>query len=400
MVRERSLGASDGGYCVMAAGNDCGRGAEVTELHDWSLRAMAAEVETCAGVAAYRLRRPWAWEALGSASIARRSLLPACCETALGEATGAPAEGWFVTCGAGHSHALFGLPSSGDWVDLFEETPNLEAGELLRLGQLLLRSAARLQRLARLAQAGDLDERKANFAGVVSHELRTPLTALQGLSELLLEGVYGELGPEQAAAVYGLHQHAGALRDLVEQVLEAAQVERGAQKQPAESVCFESLVRSELAIAGQRQGGQFVRFEAEPALPWLTGEPVQLRRIVRALLDNAFKFGRVDGVLEVQVRRACGAEGRPGLHLVIRHDSEPLVPLSELRLRDWFEQGDASRTRRHGGLGLGLYLVTSFVAAHAGTFELQEDGPQVEAAVWLPLPSEPDALRCATMLRH
>ena len=208
---------------------------------------------------------------------------------------------------------------------------------------------------------------KSEFLSRIGHELRTPLTGILGYAEILLRRSVPE------ARARDMHQQivdAGRRLYRVVQMLEfSAAAEAG-----------RSLLRSETLnvrdVVGEVLDGWEPRLDevhtiarrVPKGLPPIRGDRRWLTMAIDELIDNAVKFSPGGGRISVAAHVAEGAGDRPEPAIEISVVDRGLG-MTEAEQRDAFAdfvQGDASDTRRFGGLGLGLSLVKRVAEAHGG----------------------------------
>ncbi len=240
------------------------------------------------------------------------------------------------------------------------------------------------QRNAELERAVDhlreLDGLKSNFLATVSHELRTPLTAVIGFSEMLLQGIAGDVNNEQREYLQTILERAGQLLSLITSVLEMSHMESGAMPLDLAPSSLGELVEaaiSTLLPTAQRANVVLEHHLDEVALPLVLCDAEKIARVLLNLLGNAIKFTRPGGRVSIAAELApirrpfkeetfFGEEVRDALCVVVS-DTGIGVPSEQIaRIFDAFYQVDASPTREHGGAGLGLSIVKNLVTAHGG----------------------------------
>ncbi|MDX2168541.1 MAG: ATP-binding protein [Deltaproteobacteria bacterium] len=227
---------------------------------------------------------------------------------------------------------------------------------------------------------------KSDFLATMSHELRTPLNVILGYNELLLDEVFGALTPEQAASLDRVGTSARELLELINATLDISRLETGRAALNLADLDTSALLReieAETRSLREKPGVESV-WRIAPDLPHVYSDGVKLKVLVKNLVANAFKFtdrGSVtvtaaahDGWLELGV-----ADTGIGM------SADTLAVIFEP-----FRQGDSSSTRRHGGVGLGLYIVTRLLDLLGGRVEVQsQPGVGSTFQVWVPI----DALR-------
>ena len=122
--------------------------------------------------------------------------------------------------------------------------------------------------------------------------------------------------------------------------------------------------------------------DADASIPQIHGDASRLQQIVWNLLSNAVKFTPEQGAVHVRVRRADGA-----VEVAVTDTGQGIPPDFLQAVFEPFRQADASSTRAHGGLGLGLAIVRHLVEAHGGTVSAESGGAARGATftVWLPV---------------
>ena len=223
---------------------------------------------------------------------------------------------------------------------------------------------------------------KSSFLATVSHELRTPLTSVIGYSEMLLEGLAGDLSPEQREYVRTIMEKGDQLLALISNILEISRIEAGAVtllRQPLDpGALVEEIVNAARAQANRRRIA--IAFAATPGLPQVLVDREKMRQALVHVLGNAVKFTPEGGAVRIEVRPApTGVE-------VAVIDNGIGIPAAALpRIFDAFYQADSSSTREYGGAGLGLTIARSFILAHDGEIRV-ESVPNKGTTVVVKLP--------------
>jgi signal transduction histidine kinase len=249
---------------------------------------------------------------------------------------------------------------------------------------------------ARLQEAFDklreLDRLKSNFLATVSHELRTPLTSIIGYSEMLTEGLAGELAPEQLEFVKTIHAKGGHLLSLIMSLLDMSKLENGTMRIAMQSMRIEPVlaeVVSTLTPTARKKGIK-LQLDQRHGLAELRGDPERLRQVFLNLVENAIKFTPSQGTVTLSGAMVedsdLGEDEEAGLALVaptraavqIRvADTGIGIPSRErAKVFDAFYQIDSSSTREYGGTGLGLSIVKRLVDGHGGSISIESNEPR------------------------
>ncbi|HSP79586.1 MAG TPA: HAMP domain-containing sensor histidine kinase, partial [Myxococcaceae bacterium] len=228
---------------------------------------------------------------------------------------------------------------------------------------------AQLQRLnQRLTEA---DRLKSSFLGTVSHELRTPLASIIGYSEMLAEGLVGELNSEQLQFARTIVDKGNSLLKLIASILDMSHIESGRVRLAFEWVEVAELLRAAVtSVTPQAQRkGLMLRLEgAEEALPPVTADREKLQQVVVNLLANAVKFTPGGGRVEVRLSELKFQPelGVVGYRIEVEDTGLGIAEEQRERIFQSFYQVDAGPTREYGGAGLGLAIVKSYVEGHGG----------------------------------
>ncbi|MFI5565407.1 ATP-binding protein [Amycolatopsis japonica] len=221
--------------------------------------------------------------------------------------------------------------------------------------------------LDRLQKAYDQQER---FVADASHELRSPLANLRtGLEVALTHAERADWPAVARRSLLDVQRLQRITADLLQLAVEPA-------KLPDDVVDLADVVGEQVAERALEPGPAVVSDVDGPAP--VSGEPVQLERLLRNLLDNAVRHARS----AVTVRLRCEA-GEAVLEVV---DDGPGIPPSDReRVFDRFARLDDARARDAGGTGLGLTLARDIAVRHGGTLRVEEGAPGARLAVRLPL---------------
>lgn len=214
---------------------------------------------------------------------------------------------------------------------------------------------------ARLAEdLGRANRAKDDFLAMLSHELRTPLVAILGWSDVLMRR---SLPDEIKSAVASIHRNAKAQNRLIGDLLDISRITAGKLRLEPRVIAPEEPVAAaaETVRPVARAKNIDLRVVAHPAgTVW--GDPERLQQVAWNLLANAVKFTPASGRVSVTV------DARGGRVRIRFEDTGPgLQPDFIPYAFDLFRQDDASPTRSHRGLGLGLAIVRQLVEMHGGT---------------------------------
>jgi signal transduction histidine kinase len=238
----------------------------------------------------------------------------------------------------------------------------------------------------------ELDRLKSNFLATVSHELRTPLTSIIGYSEMLVEGLAGDLTTEQRDFVQTIRDKGDQLLALIKGLLDLSKLESGTMSLRKNHVDVAALVKDVVTTMTPtaRKKEVELAFEFEQGLPAIWADAERLRQVLLNLTENAIKFTPVSGSVRLSAK-ITGMDAQTGgdaggmVLLGARRTAVELrvvdtgigIPENERsRVFDAFYQVDSSSTREVGGTGLGLSIVKRLVDAHDGTVRIEANAPR------------------------
>jgi PAS domain S-box-containing protein len=260
------------------------------------------------------------------------------------------------------------------WVAIQRDVTNRVQHELQRDRQL------ENERLAR-EDAERTGRLKDEFLSTLSHELRTPLNAILGWAQLLNTGRLGE--DERRKAAETVERNARAQSQLIDDLLDMSRILNGGVRLDMMPLQLAGVVEAAVQSVAPTAAAKSVNLELVPskAASLVIGDAARLKQVIWNLLSNAVKFTPAGGSVRVALEPA-------GSDMAIRvTDSGAGIEPSFLPyVFERFRQADASTTRRHGGLGLGLSIVKQLVELHGGTVEAESTGADRGSTFTIRLP--------------
>ncbi|MCA1576704.1 MAG: response regulator [Acidobacteria bacterium] len=222
---------------------------------------------------------------------------------------------------------------------------------------------------------------KDEFLATVSHELRNPLNAILGWAHMLR---LGKLSPANAErAVETIYRNANSQAQLVSDLLDVSRIISGKLRLDVRTVDLISIINAAIDSIRPAADAKSIRLQAmlEPDAGPISGDADRLQQIVWNLLTNAVKFTPKDGRIHVKLQRVDS-------HVEIEVSDSGVGISKEFlpHVFDRFRQADASTTRIHGGLGLGLSIVHQLVDLHGGTVSVHSEGEGKGATFTIVLP--------------
>jgi PAS domain S-box-containing protein len=282
--------------------------------------------------------------------------------------------------------------------------------ELKRFEQTLMQKNVELEDASRM---------KSEFLATMSHELRTPLNAIIGFSELLRDGLMGEMTDQQRRHIGDIFSSGKHLLSLINDILDLSKVEAGKMVLDLEPVDVASLLGNSLSIIKEKAATRHTRLGLEAAddLGAIQVDVRKVKQILYNLLSNAVKFTPEGGNVTLQASRVPRAavgqlsgnwKGRSFpladsafgdfLQISVTDTGIGMSREGLDRLFKPFSQVDSSLARRFEGTGLGLAMVKLLAELHGGAAAVESaEGEGSRFTVWLPLRAPEDVARRATL---
>jgi len=240
---------------------------------------------------------------------------------------------------------------------------------------------------------------KDEFLGVVSHELRTPLNVIKGYAEVLRGKMFGDLNTQQESALDKIKNQSINLLHMINDVLRATTIDAQTIKAVPIEIDLSALL-SELRESYRfaDESGREIAWEFNGDLPALRTDDEKLRAVLQNLINNAIKFTE-RGVIAISVRHLAANDAVA----ISVADTGIGIPADKIdTIFGMFQQVDGSVTRGYGGVGLGLYIVKSYLDLMGGRIEVTSElGKGTTFLVTLPLNAASRPLpECTEKLVH
>jgi PAS domain S-box-containing protein len=273
------------------------------------------------------------------------------------------------------------------------------------------RDVTELKRFERTLQQKNVEleeasRMKSEFLANMSHELRTPLNSIIGFSEVLRDGLLGEMSDTQRGFIGDIFSSGKHLLSLINDILDLSKVEAGKMMLDLEPVEVSSLLTNSLSIVREKAAAHHIRLEMDDtaALGSIQADARKVKQIVYNLLSNAVKFTPAGGQVTLRASRVPRAEvgqlsgSWTGQSLALADSEfEEFLKISVTdsgigiaadgfeRLFKPFSQIDSGLSRKFEGTGLGLVIVKLLAKLHGGVVAVESAvGEGSCFTVWLP----------------
>ena len=244
----------------------------------------------------------------------------------------------------------------------------VSADEVGQLGIAFNRMADSLERLEAL---------RKNMVTDIAHELRTPLTNLRGYFEALSDAVV----PPSVETFRMLEQETLRLVDLVDDLQQLTKAESARAFLQRREFRVMTLVEQLLLLFNLRFQAKKIKVQIEvtPEDLVCTADFDKLLQALRNLLENALRYTPENGLVRITGR--CGGSA---VEIAVTNSGEGIAAADLPFVFERFFRADRSRSREHGGAGIGLAIVKQLVMAHGG--QVGAESSKGLTRVWLKIP--------------
>jgi signal transduction histidine kinase len=212
-------------------------------------------------------------------------------------------------------------------------------------------------------------QHKSEFLANMSHELRTPMNAILGFTELIQDGVYGEVPPKITAILGRIQANGRHLLGLINDVLDLSKIEAGRLRLEARDYSLRDVVQTvqetTASLAEEKKLG--LRIELPETLPTARGDERRITQVLLNLVGNAIKFTDAGEVVV-----SVAVEGTT-FEIAVTDTGPGIQADEQQKIFTEFHQVDSSSTRRKGGTGLGLAISKQMVEMHGGRIWVESE---------------------------
>ena len=212
-------------------------------------------------------------------------------------------------------------------------------------------------------------QHKSQFLANMSHELRTPLNAILGYTEMMVDGLYGDLPQKAQTTLERVQSNGKHLLGLINDVLDLSKIEAGQLSLAVEDYNVADMVTTVMSATESlaKTKGIALVSALPPGLPRGHGDARRLTQVLLNLVGNAIKFTDV-GKVEIRARQ----QGDRFKISVV--DTGPgIAKADQAKIFEEFQQVDNTSTRKKGGTGLGLSISRKIVELHGGYISVESE---------------------------
>ncbi len=207
---------------------------------------------------------------------------------------------------------------------------------------------------------------KDQFLSHVSHELRTPLTSIYQFITILLDGLAGELNPDQREYLEISLRNIVQLKTMIDDLLEVTRAQTAKLVINRECVSAYELISDSISTlkASAKAKGIHLSAEFPGDIPTIYADPQRIKAVLNNLIGNAIKFTLVGGAITVRAR--AYEKDKDMIRLSVSDTGVGIEPEDVDKIFEYLYQSESTLEASRKGLGLGLYICKTLVNLHGG----------------------------------
>jgi signal transduction histidine kinase len=212
-------------------------------------------------------------------------------------------------------------------------------------------------------------QHKSQFLANMSHELRTPLNAILGYTELIVDGIYGDVSDKARATLERIQSNGRHLLGLINDVLDLSKIEAGQLTLSLTDYSIKDVVHNVYGAVESLATAKNLALKVElpKELPMAHGDERRLTQVLLNLVGNAIKFTDI-GEVAIKTSTADGA-----FTVAVRDTGPGIAEADQGKIFEEFQQADSSPTKKKGGTGLGLAIAKRIIEMHGGRLWVESE---------------------------
>ncbi|MEZ4670519.1 MAG: GAF domain-containing protein [Anaerolineae bacterium] len=218
------------------------------------------------------------------------------------------------------------------------------------------------------------NESKSEFVSFVAHELKTPMTSMKGFADLLVNGMAGELNPQQKNFLNTIRTNIDRMNTLVSDLNDVTKLQTNNMQIELASVDFANIVNETLRPLTKQieDKQQKLTLKLPERLPYITADQNRLIQVMTNLVSNAWKYSPQGSQISISaevIAKNLDAKGRdlgPALHVVVQDQGIGMSEEDVMKLFTPYFRSDNPEARQQPGTGLGLTITRGIIQRHNG----------------------------------